>query len=568
MASDGKAARLAADLQSLMKMGGFRLTKWISNSRAVLDTIPESERAPTVISLNPEDVLPCDRALGVNWNVNDDEITFKIKIADKPLTRRGILSIVSAIFDPLGLAAPVTLVAKIIVQNLCRKGLGWDDVVPMKEREEWQRWLSNLHCLENIRISRWYQPSYFSEVNNIQLHVFSDGSEAGYGACAYLRLTDQDGRIACSLVLGKSRLAPIKQTSIPRLELCGAIVSCRLYATLIEEQLDVKIDRIVFWTDSMILLGYINNTARRFKTFVGNRLSLIHEMTSPEQWRYVDSASNPADLASRGIDPRDETSIKTWLIGPQYLIQDESTCPQLPYKSEISDNDSEVKKEVAVNSTELYKEPNIQDLIDHYSDWNKLQRAVAWLQRFISYCGRQRCVLERGDLVAFEIESASSAILRHVHAASFGQELEDLAKGNPVKKNSCLAMLNPILTNGLIRMSGRQIHTEYDVCPIILPHSDHVTEMIIRHCHKSNGHVGRHHVLAELRAKYWILRGPSAVKKTIGRCIACRRQHSPALTQQMAPLIKEQTTPDKPPFTFAGVDYFGPLMVKFGRSKC
>ncbi|XP_045198367.2 uncharacterized protein LOC123552693 [Mercenaria mercenaria] len=130
---------LAVDIQSLMQMGGFRLTKWISNNRQVLDTIPESERAHTVVSLDPDDILLCERALGVNWKVNNYEITFKIKIADKPLMRRGILSIVIAIFDPLGLVATVTLRAKVIVQDPCRKKLGWDGVIPQKEHKDWQR---------------------------------------------------------------------------------------------------------------------------------------------------------------------------------------------------------------------------------------------------------------------------------------------------------------------------------------------------------------------------------------------------------------------------------------------
>ncbi|XP_060579275.1 uncharacterized protein LOC132736195 [Ruditapes philippinarum] len=291
--SENKAVKLAADLQSLMCLGGFRLTKWISNSRRVLNTIPESECAPTVVSLNPGDVLPCDRALGVNWNVNDDKITFKIKISKKPLTRRGILSIVSAIFDPLGLVSPVTLRAKAIVQSLYRKKIGWDETIPQKEIEDWQQWIANLPSLEKISIDRCFRPNYFSKLKNVQLHVFSDGSETGYGACAYLRLTDIQNRISCSFVIGKSRLAPIKQTTIPRLELCGAVVACRLYAMLSEE-LDLKVDQVTFWTDSMILLGYINNNNRRFKTFVGNRISYIHQTTSSEKWRYVDSGFEPS----------------------------------------------------------------------------------------------------------------------------------------------------------------------------------------------------------------------------------------------------------------------------------
>ena len=562
--SEDKATMLAADLQSLMKMGGFRLTKWISNSRKVLQNIPESERAPAVVSLGPEDALPCDRALGVNWNVNGDTITFKIKIAEKPLTRRGILSIVSAIFDPLGLLAPVTLRAKAIVQSLCRKKIGWDDAVPRKEQDEWQRWLMNLLCLENIRISRCFQPRSFSNLKNIELHVFSDGSETGYGACAYLRITDQHDSTACCLVLGKSRLAPIKQSSIPRLELCGAVVSCRLYVMLTRE-LDLKIDQVIFWTDSTILLGYINNTTRRFKTFVGNRLSYIHEVTSPEQWRYVDSASNPADLASRGIDPDDDASLKKWLNGPDFLLQDESTWPRLANRPEIADDDSEVKREAAINTTALDTGPKLEDLINHYSDWYRLQRAIAWLQRFVKYCERRKQDgdgLKCGDLVVEEIQNATQAILKYVQKVHFQRELEDLKKGNSVMKKSRLAALNPVLTDEIIRMSGRQIHK----APIILPHSDHVTDLIIRQCHSKNGHVGLQHVLAELREKYWILRGPSTVKKTIGKCMVCKRQRSPLLTQQMAPLIQEQTTPDKPPFTFVGVDYFGPFTVKVGRS--
>lgn len=142
--SEKGAVKLTLDLQSLLKMGGFRLTKWLSNSRTVLNSIPESERAPSIVSLNPCDALPSDRALGINWDVNEDKIKFKVKIADQPLTRRGILSIVSSIFDPLGLVSPITLRAKAIVQNLCRQKLGWDDQIPLMNQIEWKNWLGTL----------------------------------------------------------------------------------------------------------------------------------------------------------------------------------------------------------------------------------------------------------------------------------------------------------------------------------------------------------------------------------------------------------------------------------------
>ncbi|VDI39382.1 Hypothetical predicted protein [Mytilus galloprovincialis] len=243
-------------------MGGFRLTKWLSNSRDVLKAIPESELAPAVVNLSPGDVLPNDKALGVIWDVNEDKIRFKVKLTDKPLTRRGILSIVSSIFDPLGLVSPVTLRAKAIVQNLCRLKLGWDEQIPQHYCDEGKNWLTSLPCIESLSVNRCFRPKEFQHNKNAQLHLFSDGSELGYGACAYLRLVDVNDKITCSLVIGKARLAPIKQMSISRLELSGAVTACRLYQIL-NGELEIKIDNVTFWTDSTIVLGYIRNTSRR-----------------------------------------------------------------------------------------------------------------------------------------------------------------------------------------------------------------------------------------------------------------------------------------------------------------
>ncbi|CAC5361143.1 unnamed protein product [Mytilus coruscus] len=216
VSSEQQAIKLATDLQSMMKMGGFRLTKWLSNRRNVLNAIPESERASSVVSLGPSDMLPSDKALGVIWDVNEDKIKFKVKLSDKPLTRRGILSIVSSIFDPLGLVSSVTLRAKAIVQHLCKEKFGWDEQIPQEYHDKWKSWVKNLPCLENLSVNRCFLPRDVQHVKNVQLHLFSDGSELGYGACAYLRGVDENDRTTCSLMMGKARLAPIKQVSIPR----------------------------------------------------------------------------------------------------------------------------------------------------------------------------------------------------------------------------------------------------------------------------------------------------------------------------------------------------------------
>jgi hypothetical protein len=565
--SEPKAIKLVEDLQSLLKRGGFHLTKWISNSRTVLATISENARAPSVVNLAPDDVLPCNRALGVTWNIEDDTFSFKVKIAEKPLTRRGMLSIVSSIFDPLGFVAPVTLEGKAIIQKLCKENIGWDDDIPAKYCKEWEDWLVKLPRLEDVAIRRCFRPRDPVEIKYVQLHVFCDGSERGYGACAYLRLVDENDQVSCLLVIGKARLAPMKQLSIPRMELSGAVVACRIKAML-DSELDMKVDETIFWTDSTILLGYIRNKTRRFKTFVGNRLSVIHDNSTPDQWHHVDSDLNPADIASRGLDPNDTAKMQTWLYGPDFLYQTPTEWFSRVSIPEITSEDAEVKKEVMV--TALVTNNTFSNIICRYSDWNKLQRACAWLIRFQRYC-RKRYLghnvdLRRGEISVSELRNATTAILEYEQILYFPEELRALKKGKPVKKDSKLVSLNPVINHELVRVGGRQLILREDNYPIILASRSHVTKLIIEYYHKENGHIGTQQVLAKLREKYWILQGPSTVKRVIRRCLICQKQNSPLLSQQMAPLLEEQTTPERPPFTFVGIDYFGPLNVKQGRS--
>jgi hypothetical protein len=313
--TEDRTIELASDLQKMLNMGGFRLTKWLSNSKIVLQNIPESERAPSVVKLKPNTSFPTNRALGIIWNVNEDKIKFKVKLDEQPVIRRGITSTISSIFNPLRLVSPITL----MLQDLCRQSkLGWDDTIPLEKQEEWLNWKTSLPELEKKSVPRCYK-SRDILTSDAQLHLFSDGSELGYGACAYLRLVDTEGKVNCSLVFGKSRLAPLKQTTIPRLELSGVVVACRLYE-IIRDELEIKLNSVTFWTDSMIVLGYIRNISRRFKTFVANRLSIIQELSTADQWRHIDTKSNRADVASRGMRAEDSKRMSMWLNGPDFQV--------------------------------------------------------------------------------------------------------------------------------------------------------------------------------------------------------------------------------------------------------
>ncbi|XP_033117958.1 uncharacterized protein LOC117117682 [Anneissia japonica] len=215
-----KAVRMIKDLSNLCLDGGFHLTKWLSNDKEVLNTVPEAERAPELKSLDlNNDDLPTGRTLGVQWSPQLDTLSFNIAAAERNYTRRGILSITSSVFDPLGLVAPFILPAKMLLQDLCRQGLGWDELIDDFSMQRWRIWLEELKRLKEWSMPRCYKSNLSSNIISIQLHVFSDASEKGYGMCAYLKQEAQDGTIQVSLVLARSRVAPLKYVSIPRMEL-------------------------------------------------------------------------------------------------------------------------------------------------------------------------------------------------------------------------------------------------------------------------------------------------------------------------------------------------------------
>ncbi|XP_068691511.1 uncharacterized protein [Montipora foliosa] len=303
------------------RLGVFHLTKWISNCREVLKSIPAHERAPSISDLDLED-LPLGRALGTQWDVERDTLSFKVAKRDVPNTRRGMLSLISGLYDPLGFAAPFILPAKTLMQELSRQDLKRNEKIPDEKVLRWRNWVGNLSNLEQITWPRCSKAKGFGDLTDIQLHHFSDASEVGYGAASYLRLKDNAGRIHCSLVFAKSRVAPLKTITIPRMEVTAAYVSAKLHKFL-EEQLDLPIHRSIFWTDSTIVLQYLKNEAKRFQIFVANRLAIIHDVSSSGQWHHVDSQLNPADLASRGFLSIDSEKLRFWLEGPDFLKEED-----------------------------------------------------------------------------------------------------------------------------------------------------------------------------------------------------------------------------------------------------
>ncbi|XP_038064667.1 uncharacterized protein LOC119745243 [Patiria miniata] len=248
-----KAGQLVKGLTETCSKGGFHLTKWVSNKKEVLENIPKDERGRNWKDLNIDgEKLPVERTLGMMWSIEDDEFGYKIEMRDRPPTRRGILSTVSSVFDPLKCVSPVVPPAKQLLQAACRMKLGWDEEIPPDLSKKWQNWQLELPRLAEFKMVRCLKPDGFEEPKSVTLHHFADASELGYGTISFLRLVNYEGEVKCSFLMSKSRVAPLKQVTIPRMELTAATVAVRV-DHMIRKELEIEVDD-TYWTDSMSVL--------------------------------------------------------------------------------------------------------------------------------------------------------------------------------------------------------------------------------------------------------------------------------------------------------------------------
>lgn len=559
-ASIQEAIQLAKEAQALCATGGLRLHKFVSNNKTVLESIPPSERATPKqtcdLAFNDSKL---ERALGIHWHIDSDTFRFRLRLSDQPATRRGILSTVASLYDPLGFVSPFLLTGKRVLQETCRTGTDWDDPLPDKLRPVWENWKSDLINLETITIPRCYVPIDFGQVLKTELHHFSDACLYGYGQCSYLRHVNENGNVHCALVTAKARVAPIKVTTIPRLELTAAVVSVAASST-IKEELGLKNVDEYFWTDSKVVLGYINNEAHRFHTFVSNRIQKIRLSSFPHQWRYVHTDQNPADIASRGSSAS-ELITSNWFTGPQFLWNKEiPTATDID--TEIPLGDPEVKKVHALNTLKT-EHSSISDKLIKFSSWYKATQAVARLIR----CAKKD--KSTGHSTVQERENAQCVILRDLQTQVYQEEISTLRKGKSLPRKSKLFQIDAFLDkDGLLKVGGRLKNASFSTTlkyPVIVPKNHHVTKLIIAHFHSKVQHQGKGLTINEIRSNgFWIPGINRAVAAYVHQCVKCRRLRRCTEEQRMADLPSQRLDPS-PPFTYCGMDCFGPFLTKQAR---
>ncbi|XP_011163111.1 uncharacterized protein LOC105198158 [Solenopsis invicta] len=305
----------AEQLNSLLMAGGFRLHKWVSNDPAVLTKVEDARIASTAPRAFLLDALP--RALGLAWNPRDDFFIFQLNLprASTTLTKRVVLSRVAQLFDPLGWIAPIIVVAKIFLQGLWKLQMPWDQPLPAPWAQRWLDFEAELNALSSISLSRWLgiHPSA-----SMEIHGFSDASNAALGAVLYLRCITIEGQTTVSLITGKSKVAPLKRTTIPRLELSAALLLSRLLSQ-VRTTLQLSSTPAHLWTDSSVVLAWLQGHPSRWRDFVANRVVAIHDLAPDASWHHVSGTDNPADCASRDLSPRELLTHRLWWDGPPWL---------------------------------------------------------------------------------------------------------------------------------------------------------------------------------------------------------------------------------------------------------
>ncbi|XP_050431415.1 uncharacterized protein LOC126839984 [Adelges cooleyi] len=559
--TEAECLQLQQEVSTILDSAKMPLRKWCSNSESVLKGIGKNEQDPLfTLDISDDDTV---KSLGLGWKPFIDDFRFNIIAIsrDTKLTKRTLLSQLNRIFDPLGFLSPVLVKGKIFLKQLWQLKVDWDSPLQEELQKRWRLYYSELEKLKELSIPR---KCIYNANALVELHGFCDASMEAYGACIYVRSLGYDGKWHAQLLCSKTRVAPLKGVTIPRLELNGAVLLVQL-AYKVAESWKIDVQSFKLWTDSMIVLGWLNSDSSRLKTYVANRVVQILEVSTAEQWRHVRTDENPADVVSRGLRPQDLVDNNIWWTGPSWLSEDESGWPRIANVRMAEDDVPDLRTIRLALTGMIVPE---MDMLQHHSEWSRLKRATAWLWRFIDYQWPRfsKVVHETSYLTVSELRRAESSILRRVQTEAFPEELRALQNGKELPTRSKLRCLHPFLKDGLILVGGRLKNANIPDTqrhPIVLPPSHKVTRLLMEYTHKELLHGGPQSMLAEMRRRYWPLRGRVMARSVAHKCVRCIRVKPTMLQPIMAPLPRDRVQCSRP-FAISGVDFAGPLIIRSG----
>ena len=478
------------------------------------------------------------RLLGIAWDKTNDTLIIKIPVLETAATKRGMLKYLASIYDPLGFLSPITLQGKLIFRDVCDEKYSWDKPLEGQILQRWMNFKFRLPMEVTIPRSVVTQTG---KVDSVDLHTFCDASKNGISATIYA-VTRQGSHQRQGLVAAKSRLA--KKTTIPRLELTACHMGAKLLTNVCKTLEDLKISKMVVWSDSTVALHWINGNGDLYKQFVRNQIRKIVSM-KVETWRHVPGLMNPADVGSRGAayDELDDL----WWKGPEWL-SDESKWPENIKTCPSEDTDSELKKTQEILSmTATDKQSLFQNLIEKMS-FKKSIRVVAWIARFKHNCLHKKAK-KCGPLTTEEWNSVKMSWIRNVQ--------QEHRESTLFKKHE--NQFNLIETgDGIYRCHGRIQGDK----PIYLPKDSLFTQKLVMHAHLCTLHGGVGLTMTYIRENYWIPCLRQLTKKVRSSCYGCKRHQVRALFKvNPAPLPTDRTTGWRS-FQVIGLDYAGPFTFK------
>lgn len=545
---------VSRELIDFFKTGGFNLTKWISNSMELLNSVPESNRASLEFS---DDT----KILGLKWLPAKDILTFSTAPIKDTFTKRTILSSIACLWDVLGFAAPVILYAKLLIKELWLLKVDWDEPLPDDINVLFHDFNQQLPLLSSCEIPRHLGVRTGCSTNIV---AFADASMKAYGCVVYLHVTDDDRNVHVNIVCAKSKVAPVKVVSLARLELCAAVLMAKL-VRLVHETYSprTKIDNIFAYSDSKIALSWINSSPHRWDIYVSNRVAKCQENLDPRHFYHVRGKENPSDCLSRGLLPDQLLSHPLWWHGPTWLRSQVSHWPVTPFIPEACETLPEFKtKTLVCSSASTVASSLLYELAQKFSSYNKILRIIAFVLKFMKIIPRDYTVS------VSQLTIAERYLIRAVQSSHFTQMKQDL-KSNKLISSPLRKLDLFIDEHDIIRVGGRLSNSNlpYEAKhPAVLPKHDHVTHILIDYYHRLHCHTGANVLSALLRQKYWILSSRNVIRQRIHACNACFKNSPSPLHTKMADLPSYRVQETKA-FVHTGVDYAGPINITLCRRR-
>lgn len=553
------------EISQALKEYGFNLCKWKSNS---IDFLQQTSDAPNNEVLEFSDNL-C-KALGILWNPKNDDFTFRLSLDEikLPITKRKLASEIAKLFDPLGWLSPCIILAKLIIQQLWLDSYDWDEALPADLQDHWLKMRNSLLECDQIKIERWIGITKTAKSHS--LHGFADASERAYAAVVYMRTEHENGIVQIQLIAAKSKVAPLQKVTLPRLELCGALLLARLLRKIVQA-LDLQDIQICAYSDSMITIEWVSAIPVRWQTFVANRVSEIQELLPSTQWNHIVSHLNPADCASRGKFMSELVNFDLWWHGPEFLKLPATHWPVTKDKHIDLESMPEQRKKPKQTKVFFAQCKNENDLLHRFSNIKMLLRVTAYIFRWRKYKKNMNSSSENSILSVDEINDAMNVWIRYTQKNYFSEEWKSLSKGKEIKSGSSILSLTPtyVKNEKLIRASSRLKNSNLQhetICPIILPNKGFFTWLIIHDAHERTLHGGCQLTLQYIRQRFWILHGRSTVGTQLRKCVRCFRYKMKTQNQLMGNLPSYRVRAAFP-FQYTGIDFAGYFEVKTSRIR-